>query len=98
MERLFMNKLLSISILFLIIPCAYTLGMDQAEGAAHQQITQRDLDQRLARQREEGRIRRQRENRNNRENNPPARRNLGVEFDLYQPNRGEGAYPVNNDL
>ncbi len=94
-----MNKLLSLTIMVSVLSVFGVGAMERSEGAAYPQLTQQEFDAQLRQQRE-ARTREAREQmRLEREQQRRgARRNLNPELELYDPNRGEGAYPVDPNL
>lgn len=88
-----MNKVFSLIMFFLMSSVCCISAMERGEGAVKRsRPTQIELDALLKRQRESAK----KKQRLNREDNLLVRRNLSAELELYEPNRGEDARPVNN--
>lgn len=74
-------------------------GVGAMEHPAYRQLTQQEFDAQLRQQRE-ARTREAREQMRleRKQQRRGARRNLNPELELYDPNRSEGAYPVDPNL
>lgn len=99
----FMNKFFGLTIISLAVSVFGASAMDnRGEGVAVEPIKYPSQKLAYKKAKEQGsadRTRLLRQKRENKENNPVARRNLNSDFELYDADRGEGTFPANkNDL